>query len=670
VTAPSVTSSEKRQILLDCAVMCLLTAALIAPLFRVQYLADWKTTDGAIVTSARYIADHFPHPKWQALWYGGARFDYLNPPAAGFGTALISKLLRVAPAQGYHIFLGAFYCVGVAGVYFLVRIWSGRRVTGWLAAAGYAVLSPVYAIFPNYLDDSALGMPLRLNYLLKWSEGPHLFGLAVLPFAIGFLHLALRHRSRPALLACSLASAITVSASLYAGAALLILSAIAAWAIALDQPDWSIWWRCGIIAALTYGLCAWWLTPSFLAINLANLSLVTAPGNSWSRWIGIAILAAFLLVVWRCAGKFLGHAWPVFLSAAGFVSFVVVAGAKWFGFRIAGDPMHFLPELDLMLVLLGAEAIRRIASIRRRFAIGLVVLTFFVLPDYVLHPWSVYPVEHDLNARVERRLPEWIARNLPGSRVFTGGSVRYWYAAWRDLAEITGGSDQGMPSRLPSLAQWQTNVGDDHDYDIARAIAWMIATGTDAIVTHEDPSQEPHRHLHQPRKFMGRLAVIYDRDGDIVYRVPRRFPGLARVVSEVRMASLAPIPWSNENRDQLRAYAGATEDSAAEVDYLRVSITEMRLRARTAAGESILVQETWDPGWTAYEGSAKLPVVKDVMNFMRIQTRPGDHDVRLVYVFPIESRIGQAVTLLTLFLMSSAICCFAFRRNASRKSSG
>lgn len=640
---PPLTTLAKRQILLDCALLFLLTAVLIAPLFRVEYLDNWGSTDGALITNARYVQEHFPHPKWQALWYGGARFDHLQSPATVFGTAILSKFLRVVPAHGYHILIGVFYCLGVAGVYFMVRVWSQRRLTGWIAAGAYAILSPVFVIFPAYLNDSLLGMPLRLNYMLKWGDGPHISALSIIPFALGWLWIALRHHSTAALLACSAASALVVSTSVYGGAALLVLAAIGIWAIALDQPDGSILGRCGLITVCTYGLCAWWLTPSFLLRNLANLRLITPPGNVGSRWLGIAILVVMLVVLGRFCGRLSGRAWPIFLGTAIVLFLISTVGAKSFGFRIVGEPMRFLPELDLLLILPLAEAIRLIASIRRRFAVAAVLLTLCILPGYLTEPWSVYSVESNVAGRVEYRLSEWIAQNLPGSRVFTSGSMRVWSAAWRDTAEITGGSDQGSPHRLRALEQWQVNVGDDID----REIDWLIASGTDAVIAHEDPSQEPLRQVPKPRKFVGRLPVIYDQGGDMVYRVPRRFPGLARVVNEIRMESLAPIPWANDNATQLRAYAAAAEESATQVGYQRVSNDEMRLRARTAPGESVLVQETWDAGWTAYEGSAKLPVVKDVLHFMRIQLPPGDHDIRLVYEWPAESRIGQGVTLLS-----------------------
>jgi hypothetical protein len=203
-----------------------------------------------------------------------------------------------------------------------------------------------------------------------------------------------------------------------------------------------------------------------------------------------------------------------------------------------------------------------------------------------------------------------------------------------------------MQSPLPALAQWQLTVGDDP----ARDIAWLVATGCDAVVTHGPKSREIFHQL-RPAKFAGRLPAIYDRLGDVIYRVPRRFPGLARVVSEARMESLPAIPWSNANGAQLAAYAAAAEDSARQVDYQRTDVAEMRLRAVTVAGESILVQETWDSGWHAYDHGAAIAIRRDVMSFMRLQTSAGDHDIRLVYQWPIESRIGQWVTLASLFAL-------------------
>jgi hypothetical protein len=637
----------KRQLLLDCTLLLLIAAALIWPLFRIQYLDDWMSIEGSFIGDARYIRDHFPHPKWHALWYCGTRFDYIYPPMTRFGAALVSMALRVVPAQGYHIYVAAFYCLGVAAVYFLARIWTGRRWTSWLAALAYAVVSPCLAIFPTLRADSAHWMPVRLNFLVKWGEGPHLSALAVLPFALGLLHAALKRRSLAALAGCAVASAIVVSNNLYGAVTLGILFPVAVWCIALSERDRSIYLRSAAIVALTYGLCAWWFTPSFVKLTARNLQLVALPGNAWSKVLGLVVAIAFLPASWRLARSRPERAWPVFLGGS-LVFFAMVVLGERFGFRIAGDSKRFVPELDLLLVLVMVEAIRLLFSVRRWLGIAAVAVCFSFSARYIRNAWDIHPVDHDYQSRVEYRLPEWIAQNLPGSRTYTAGSTCYWYTTWRDVAEVAGGSAQGMQSMWPALIDWQLTRGNDAERDIA----WMVAMGADAILTHEANSREIYHIIQQPRKFRGKLPVIYDREGDVIYRVPRRFPGLARVVNEARMESLAPIPWAEENRDQLRAYGAAAEESSTQVDYQRVSITEMRLRARTEPGESILVQENWDPGWRASEAGNPLEIRKDaVLSFMLIRTPPGDHDIRLVYDWTLESRAGQALTLVSLLVL-------------------
>jgi hypothetical protein len=150
-----------------------------------------------------------------------------------------------------------------------------------------------------------------------------------------------------------------------------------------------------------------------------------------------------------------------------------------------------------------------------------------------------------------------------------------------------------------------------------------------------------------PRKFMGRLPVIYDREGDIIYKVPRRFPGLARIVDARRMQALPPVPFSHKLTAPLRAYVEAVEASDSAVTSEWQDVSAMRLRGRAAPGESVLAQVTWDPGWHAY-GQGPLEISKDPIGFMLIRTPPGEFDIRLVYETPLESRIGGGLMALAV----------------------
>jgi hypothetical protein len=192
--------------------------------------------------------------------------------------------------------------------------------------------------------------------------------------------------------------------------------------------------------------------------------------------------------------------------------------------------------------------------------------------------------------------------------------------------------------------------------DAQRDVYWLQSLGADAVMFHEANSQEIYHEVRNPRKFTGLLPVIYDRNGDIVYRVPRR-QGLARVVDEQRISKLEAIPWSNEDKAQLRAYAEALEAIDTPASYSRPDIDEIGISAATNPGQSVVVQENFDPGWRAFVDGRPAGIEKDVMEFMRVRTTPGAHEIRFVYEMTTEARIGlwiSAVSLLVVVALMAA----------------
>ena len=86
----------------------------------------------------------------------------------------------------------------------------------------------------------------------------------------------------------------------------------------------------------------------------------------------------------------------------------------------------------------------------------------------------------------------------------------------------------------------------------------------------------------------------------------------------------------------------------------------MLLHGRLDPGQSLLVQETWDPAWQATVDGRRLPVRKDIMGFMVVDAPPGDRTVRLEFAMPLENRIGWGLTALTLL----ALAGLSIRREA------
>jgi uncharacterized membrane protein YfhO len=102
----------------------------------------------------------------------------------------------------------------------------------------------------------------------------------------------------------------------------------------------------------------------------------------------------------------------------------------------------------------------------------------------------------------------------------------------------------------------------------------------------------------------------------------------------------------------LRAYADAIERGPdAPVTLTRDGTDAMRVGARLSAGQSILVQESYDPAWHAWSGRQLLRVRREAMGFLLIDAPPGDQEIRLEFVTPLENRVGRAITVLTVVLL-------------------
>jgi hypothetical protein len=180
--------------------------------------------------------------------------------------------------------------------------------------------------------------------------------------------------------------------------------------------------------------------------------------------------------------------------------------------------------------------------------------------------------------------------------------------------------------------------------------------GVDAIYVSDQRSQEMYKDFEHPQKFAGVLPVLYDDgQGNTLYRVPRRYAARARVVETEKLNALKP-PRFNDDVDYLGTYASVIERGPDSLPTLTRDGTDaMRVRAKIEPGQSILVQESWDPAWQAWAGGKQLPLRKDVMGFMVVDPPPGDQEIRLAFVTPLENRVGRLVTLATLLVLAGLV---------------
>jgi hypothetical protein len=642
--------SRRRQILLDSLLLFLGTGILVRPYFLNKYTDQWPSIESTFIADARFLAAHFPHPRWQPLWYTGTRFDYIYPPALRYGTAILSKITGWWPVKAYHFYTIFFYCLGVVGVYFLARVAGRARGFAILAGAATALVSPCFLFMKDLRVDSSFLTPLRLGVLLRYGEGPHITALSLLPFAIGFSWLALETRRTQWIALAAIFCAAVVSNNFYGATTLAFCYPMLLWSFWVTRRDRPLALPAIAIPVLAYGLMAFWLSPSYLSVTTYNLRyLPHRPATLFSAWLLLLVVTTYVAVSRKVATARPDRAWAVFVIGLVLIFSLDVLGDHYRVFSLLGDPHRLAPELDLTLILgaaLGLEWLWNRRILAARIAVcAIAAIALYTTHRYIRLCWHVISRTPDYTQQLEYRVQDWVWKNQPDARVSTAGAVRFWFDAWHGLYQLGGGSDQGQLNPLVADAQWNISTGDNAE----QALLWLQAMGTDAVYFAGPKSDEPYKDTVHEERFAS-LPVLYDDGHDTrLYGVPRRYPVRARIVDTARLRARPP----GRELEDLRAYVDIVEHGPdSPVTLARQGADAMVLHAKIAAGQSLLVQETWDPAWRAWVDGKRLPVRKDAMNFMVMDPPPGDRTMRLEFTMPLENRVGWGLTALTAIALA------------------
>jgi hypothetical protein len=445
-------------------------------------------------------------------------------------------------------------------------------------------------------------------------------------------------------------SALVSLTNFYGATALAIFYPILAWSVWITYREERFWLRVLAIPVLAYALASFWLTPAYLKITLHNMQYVSQPGNGYSYVLAIVTVLLFGFLSWRYASQKPQLAFTVFVIGGVVFMGLNVLGHYYFNFRVLGEPGRLIPELDLAIILAGIEGLRRLwmnpSYVARGFVLVVALSTAMIQRHFVRHAWEAYPKAPDYQQREEYQMSDWVARYRPDARTMVTGSTRFWWDAWHDNAEVGGGSDQGLINPNPGIAMWEIILGRK---DPELSVPWLKALGADVLIVNDKHSQDEYRDINDPDRFRDLLPVLYDdHRGDVIYDVPRRYKSLARVLDKAGLDRLKPIDKVGYI-DELRAYSSFVEAGPDVPTTTHWNGTDsISVHAPVQAGQSILVQETYDPAWRAYTGNTELPVRADAMDFMAVDAPPGTQDIRLVFEKPLGNRVGDVITLLAI----------------------
>ena len=645
----------RRSWIVDVLLVFAFAVVLTRPLWKLNYTDNWASIESTFIADARILKDHWPRPLWHPYWYVGTRFDYIYPPALRYGTAAIAKFGKVDTARAYHIYTAFFYCFGIAGVYLLARIGFRNRWAGLASAFGAAVVCPSYLFLPRIAADGFRSGPNRLNALVRYGEGPHMTAFAWIPVALALTWLALKKKSVPWALGAGVAAAAIVSNNFYGATALAMLYPLVVWAIWASERNWRVLGFALIPPAVAYGLTAFWLTPSYLVITLRNMQFVSEKGNAWSGWLGLLALLAFLSGSARWVKNRPERAWNLFVLSCVLFFTINVVGNYWLNFRVIGEPLRLVPELDLILDLAIVMGCLWLWERGRAGQVAVAAIALAVLGvhyNYLRHHRAIYPLGTDYKNTVYWRTPQWIAENYPEARSYVTGAVRFWYNTWHDLYQLGGSSEQGLENPMVMPSQWEIVMGPDPKL----AMRWLQVMGVDLVAIHGPQSDEWYKDFLYPKKFDGVFRKVHEfpRDNHI-YEVPRRYRSMARIVDRKALDALPKVKDQTDLDGLERTYAVYEQGPEAPTETHWRGTDLMEFRGKTGEGQSIILMTSYDPAWRVESNLGVLPAKADGLGFVRVDAPAGVTELKLRFVKPLENTAGEVIFLLTLTMMGWAL---------------
>jgi hypothetical protein len=370
----------------------------------------------------------------------------------------------------------------------------------------------------------------------------------------------------------------------------------------------------------------------------------------------LAVVIAFVLLADHFAKGRKELAYFLFVCGSLAVFVTNVLGHHFFQFRVIGEPSRLVPELDLVMILFAVELLRRLWSTPvkwRKVVAGVTVaVALGTSYEYLQNSRKFFVLDPDPTDQVEYRMQDWMAKNMPKSRALAAGTVRFWYNAWHDLPQIGGGSEQGLLNPVVISAQWEVLLGTDFDL----SLWWLQVLGADALLVNEPPSKEQYHDFQHPEKFKGKFAILHDDGaGNIIYKVPRRYASLARVVNRAQFDALPEIP-GNGDTASLTSWTDAIErgpDVPTTTEWLGTDA--LRVHAPVQEGQSVFLQVTFDSNWRAYVDGRRVPVRRNPLGFMTIDAPAGSQNIQLEFPMPFSNKIGYALLLMSFLVMGGLV---------------
>lgn len=652
-------------------IIFLLNVALNAPLFLPGESKYRDSIEGGYASMALFFANN-PNPfGWNPLQYGGmpAHLWYL-PGIPYLSAAAIHLLPFLKPEHVYRLVTVTFACLPPVTLFFFMLYFTRSRVWAVMTALGYTFISPAYAVYPAIWKDVGITyVPWRIQTLIKYGEGPHNAGLALLPLTLMACWRAAITRGFPALfLAAILLAAVTlinwVAALGLAWCVLMLLLAGAG-----TGPLTGFLGRRVLFAsALAYLLACFWLTPTFVRVTMFNW-----PTDAFGYRAQVTqYLLMVALVILPIALRFFFLRFPrqhfLCFAALCFVGFFFIVSAHyWFRVDTIPESRRYALEAELFFFVVVAETARQLSALRRpltRDAAVALVTAFAAYGslqayDYVVHTWILLrPSPRELHP--EFQVAKFLNDQGTEGRVAVLGGTRFRINSWFALPQLGGTFESGLQNRsaVHFLYQAATGLGSQPEHRVRDAIWSLRSYGVEYFAVHGTRSREHWHDVRDPSPFQRELQPIFDRDDDFVYRLP--FRSLAVLVQP---GELPPRRPKGDEVALLEPYVRALDDSARPTPDLRkLSNSSIEVSTAVPPGHWLNIAITHHPGWHAWQDGKPIAVEQSSLGHLLLKPEPASQSTIALEFKPSTEHIAFTILSLLVWAVSLAACWRVLRR--------
>ena len=645
--------------------LALLNTVIVLPLFAGEYTQYMGSIEAAFHSHARFIDENWPYAGWNPLGYLGFPFHLFYTPLLPYMAASIHKLpLALSTAAGYRLITAFAYVMGPVTLYLFVRYLTRRELTAALAALAYSLMpSFIYLIDGVRAEGLSAGYaPWRLIVMTRYGEGPHIAALTLIPLAALFFLWALKKPSFASyLMAALLVTAIALTNWIALFAAVLMLAVVLFSEVLLGEPGRKLI-SAFAVAAIAYGLSAFWLNISFVK---ASVGFGNPSGNPLDLPNPVLLLIVGMPVAGICYLMFSAkpQRQKLFIPAAWFAIFAaIVFGQYKFDLNLVPQPNRYAPELNMAAVILGAMLVTVVYDRLRSnaanlgkiaapalVAVAVAAIAVFSLP-FPRAAWNATQANADISRTSEYQVARWLEDNGEGARVYATGTHAFWLNAFASVPQVRGGADFAAVNPWWDHVVYQINNGEDGEL----AVLWAKALNVRYIVVNFPDSTVHYKDFVYPDKFNGLLPERFSYEGDTVYEVPTDSPEPVQLVNLSRFQALPSIE-NVLDRDSLDAYVQAVESSeGVDASSLQVDgSARMTITADLAPGQGLLVRTTYDRGWTARAEGSKVDLSPDPVGFMLLEPQaPGRQEIVLEYHEPSDVRLGYLITAVSVLALA------------------